>query len=453
MAKKILLPESEMPTRWYNALPDIPNGLEPPRNPQNGEPLGPEALAPIFPMNLIEQEVSQEPWIDIPEEVNRILALWRPTPLVRAERFEQALGTKARIYFKNESVSPPGSHKPNTSVAQAYYNREAGITRLTTETGAGQWGSALSFATRLLGMECLVYMVKCSYEQKPFRRSMIHVWGAEVIPSPSDTTESGKAILKDDPDCPGSLGIAISEAVEIAAQNDDVKYSLGSVLNHVLLHQTVIGLEAKKQLEQAGESDLPAVVIGCCGGGSNFGGISLPFLPDRLDGKDIRFVAVEPTACPTMTRGHYAYDFGDTANLTPLLKMHTLGSGFIPPSIHAGGLRYHGMAPIVSALIREKIVEPQGYHQMAAFDAAVLFAQTEGIIPAPETSHAIVAAVEEAKKPENAGKAILFNLSGHGHFDMSSYDKYLSKEIQDYELPQSILDKAAEKLPAVPGQA
>jgi tryptophan synthase beta chain len=452
MTKKILLPESEMPTRWYNALPDIPNGLEPPRNPQTGEPLGPEALAPIFPMNLIEQEVSQEPWIDIPEEVNRILALWRPTPLVRAERLEAALGTKARIYFKNESVSPPGSHKPNTSVAQAYYNREAGITRLTTETGAGQWGSALSFATSLLGMECLVYMVKCSYEQKPFRRSMIHIWGADVIPSPSDTTESGKAILKDDPDCPGSLGIAISEAVEVAAQNDDVKYSLGSVLNHVLLHQTVIGLEAKKQLEKAGESDVPAVVVGCCGGGSNFGGITLPFLPDRLDGKDIRFVAVEPTACPTMTRGHYAYDYGDTANLTPLLKMHTLGSGFIPPSIHAGGLRYHGMAPIVSALIREKLVEPQGYHQMAAFEAAILFAQTEGIIPAPETSHAVVAAIEEAKKPENAGKAILFNFSGHGHFDMSSYDKYLSKEIQDYELPQAILDKAAEKLPDVPGQ-
>jgi len=446
VTKKILLPESDMPTQWYNVLPDIPGGMEPPRNPANGEPVPPEALAPIFPDNLIEQEVSAERWIDIPEEILEILSIWRPTPLVRAERLEKMVGAKARIYYKNESVSPPGSHKPNTSVAQAWYNRQAGIRKLTTETGAGQWGSALAFATNLLGMECLIYMVKCSYEQKPFRRSMIHTWGAEVIASPSDTTRSGKAVLARDPDCPGSLGIAISEAVELAATREDTKYALGSVLNHVLLHQTVIGLEAKKQLALAGES-LPSVVVGCCGGGSNFGGIALPFVPDRIDGKPIRFVGVEPAACPSMTRGHYAYDFGDSSSLTPLLKMHTLGSHFVPPSIHAGGLRYHGMAPIISALIRDQIVEPRSYHQVACFEAAVQFARSEGIIPAPETSHGIRAAIDEACRPENAGKVVLLCFSGHGHFDMTAYDKYFAGEMHDYDLPDEVLERAAADLP------
>ncbi|QDU72953.1 TrpB-like pyridoxal phosphate-dependent enzyme [Mucisphaera calidilacus] len=448
MSKKFFLPESEMCTQWYNAIPDIPGGLEPPRHPGTGQNLDPSELAIIFPEPLIEQEVSTQRWIDIPEEVNDILRLWRPTPLVRATNLERVIGAKARIYYKNEAVSPAGSHKPNSAVAQVYANKQVGIEKLATETGAGQWGSSLALACCVFGVECLVYMVKCSYEQKPFRRSMMQTWKGRAIPSPSDTTAAGRAVLADDPECPGSLGIAISEAVEIAAQNPDTNYALGSVLNHVLLHQTVIGLEARKQFAMAGES-LPDVVVGCCGGGSNFAGIATPFLEEKLTGKkDIRFVAVEPAACPTMTRGHFAYDFGDLAGLTPLLKMHTLGSKFVPPGIHAGGLRYHGMAPIVSALIRDGLVEPLALHQNECFEAAVTFAQSEGIIPAPESSHAVRAAIIEARKPENTDKVVLFNLSGHGHFDMLSYDKYFSMQLEDFDLPQQHLDAAAQHLPA-----
>ncbi len=450
MAKKIILAEDQLPRQWYNALPDIPGGMPPPLHPGTGQPVPPEALGVIVPHSIIEQEVSDQRWIDIPPEVLDLLTIWRPTPLVRADRLEKLIGAKARIYFKNESVSPAGSHKPNSAVAQAYYNRQAGVKKITTETGAGQWGSALSFACQHFGLECLVYMVRCSYEQKPFRRSLIQAWNAKVIPSPSTTTAAGRSFLERDPKTPGSLGMAIAEAVELAVSDPESKYALGSVLNHVLLHQTVIGLEAKKQLAQAGEG-LPAVVIGCCGGGSNFGGIATPFLPERREGKPIRFVGVEPAACPSLTRGHYAYDFGDSSGQTPLLKMHTLGSGFVPPGIHAGGLRYHGMAPIISALTRDGLVEPRSYHQRRCFEAAVQFARSEGIIPAPETSHAIAAAIEEAVRPENTGKVVLFNFSGHGHFDMASYDKYFSGDMQDYELPDAVLDEAAKSLPQVPG--
>ncbi len=449
MSKKIFLPESEMITQWYNVAGDIPGGLQPPLDPQTGKPCSPEMLAPIFPDPILEQEMSTQTWIDIPDEVNEILRIWRPSPLVRADRLEQAIGTTARIYFKNESVSPAGSHKPNSAVPQVYYNKISGTKRITTETGAGQWGSSLSMACSFFGLECLVYMVRCSYDQKPFRRSMMQAWKGKVIPSPSDTTESGRAVLAEFPDTPGSLGIAISEAVEVAVKDPDAKYALGSVLNHVLLHQTVIGQETKKQLELGGEG-LPDVLVGCCGGGSNFGGFAVPFLRDKLDGKkDIRMVGVEPTACPTLTRGHYAYDYGDLAGLTPLLKMHTLGSKFVPPGIHAGGLRYHGMAPIVSALLRENLMESMSLHQTECFEAATIFARSEGIIPAPESSHAIRAAIIEAKKPENAGKVIVFNLSGHGHFDMSSYDKYYSGELNDFELPDSELEAAVKDLPKV----
>ncbi len=448
MRKKFFLPESEMPTQWYNVIPDIPGGLEPPLDPETGQPADPKLLQAIFPDELLMQEMAADSWLDIPEEVLNVLTLWRPTPLVRAERLEKAVGAKARIYFKNESVSPAGSHKPNSAVPQAYANKRAGIAKLTTETGAGQWGSSLALACNIFGIECLVYMVKCSYEQKPFRRSMMQCWNANVIPSPSNTTKSGRAVLEQDPDCPGSLGIAISEAVEIAATREDTNYALGSVLNHVLLHQTIIGLEAKKQLALAGEKT-PAVVVGCCGGGSNFGGLAAPFLREKLDGKAIRFVGVEPTACPTLTRGHFAYDYGDNAGLTPLLKMHTLGSRFVPPSIHAGGLRYHGMSPIISALVRDGMIEPAAFHQLACFEAAVAFARSEGIIPAPETGHAVRAAIDEACRDENDGKVVLFNFSGHGHFDMTSYDKYFNKEMHDYELPQEELDKATAHLPRV----
>lgn len=444
--KKILLQESEIPKKWFNALPLIPNGLEPPLNPQTWAPADPSLLSVIFAPGLIEQEVSTKQWIDIPEEVLRILTMFRPTPLVRAEQLEKALGTKSRIYYKNESVSPAGSHKVNSAIAQAYYNKIAGIKKLATETGAGQWGSALSFACSVFGMECLVYMVRCSYEQKPFRKSMMKTWGAEIIPSPSNTTNSGRSVLEQQPDCPGSLGIAISEAVEVAASHKDTNYTLGSVLNHVVLHQTIIGLEVKKQLALAGEKN-PDIVAGCCGGGSNFAGIALPFLPDVLSGSKIRFIGSEPAACPTLTRGHYAYDFGDSAGLTPLLKMFTLGNKFIPPGIHAGGLRYHGMSPIVSALTREKIFEAVNFPQLGCFEAAVLFAKTEGIIPAPESSHAIKTAIDEALKEENADKVILFNLSGHGHFDMAAYDKFFSGEIQDLELADSVLKDAVKNLP------
>jgi len=448
--KKIFLPESEIPQRWYNILPDLPEPLPPPINPATKEPLKPEDLAKIFPMELIRQEASQERWIEIPDELIRVYRMWRPTPLHRAYELEKALGTPARIYYKNESVSPPGSHKPNTAVAQAYFNKKEGIKRLTTETGAGQWGSALAFACNLFGLECTVYMVKVSYEQKPYRKIMMQTWGATVYPSPTNLTNSGRAVLQEDPDSPGSLGVAISEAVEDAATHDDTNYSLGSVLNHVILHQTIIGLEVEKQLEIAGEKK-PDIVIGCVGGGSNFGGISMPFVRRRLQGEDIRFIAVEPSACPSITKGLYRYDYGDVAGLTPLLMMHTLGHKFIPPRLHAGGLRYHGMAPLVSLLAKKGIVEAVSYNQNPVFEAAILFAKTEGIIPAPETAHAIKAVIDEAIKCRETGeeKCIVFNFSGHGHFDLSAYEAYLSGKLVDYEYPEEKILESLKELPVV----
>src|ERR671939_540873 len=408
---KYLLGENDIPTAWYNIIADLPAPPPPPLHPGTGQPLGPADLAPLFPMGLILQEVSQEPRIEIPDEVRDVYRLWRPTPLYRATRLERALDTPAHVYYKYEGTSPAGSHKPNTAVAQAYYNKAEGIRRLTTETGAGQWGSALAFACALFGLECTVYMVKASYTQKPYRRSMIQTYGAEVFASPSDRTQAGKKGLAEHPDSPGSLGIAISEAVEDAATHDDAHYSLGSVLNHVLLHQTVIGQECLKQLELAGE--YPDVVIGCIGGGSNFAGLAFPFVGEKLrQGRSTRIIAVEPEACPTLTRGTYAYDFGDTVGLTPLVKMHTLGHTFVPPAIHAGGLRYHGAAPLLSQLVEDQVVEAKAYGQNAVFDAAVRFARSEGIVPAPESSHAIRAAVDEAEAAKQAGQArvILFNL-------------------------------------------
>ncbi|MCX7796338.1 MAG: TrpB-like pyridoxal phosphate-dependent enzyme [bacterium] len=448
--KKIFLPESEIPQRWYNILPDLPEPLPPPINPATKEPLKPEELAKIFPMELIKQEASQERWIEIPDELLKVYRMWRPTPLHRAYELEKALKTPARIYYKNESVSPPGSHKPNTAVAQAYFNKKEGIKRLTTETGAGQWGSALAFACNLFGLECTVYMVRVSYEQKPYRKIMMQTWGATVYPSPTNLTNSGRAILQEDPDSPGSLGVAISEAVEDAATHDDANYSLGSVLNHVILHQTIIGLEAEKQLQIAGEKK-PDIVIGCVGGGSNFGGITMPFVRRRLQGEDIRFIAVEPSACPSLTKGLYRYDYGDVAGLTPLLMMHTLGHKFIPPRLHAGGLRYHGMAPIVSLLAKKGIVEAVSYNQNPVFEAAILFAKTEGIIPAPETAHAIKAVIDEAIKCRETGeeKCILFNFSGHGHFDLSAYEAYLAGKLVDYEYPEEKILEALKELPVV----
>jgi tryptophan synthase beta chain len=445
---KILLDESEIPTHWYNVVADLPNPPAPPLGP-DGKPIGPEALAAIFPGRLIEQEVSDERWIEIPEAVRELYRLWRPTPMFRARRLEEALGTPARIYYKYEGVSAAGSHKPNTAVAQAYYNREAGVRRLATETGAGQWGSSLAFAGRMFGIEVRVYMVRVSYEQKPFRRSMMHTWGAEVIASPSTNTASGRAVLANDPDSPGSLGIAISEAVEEAAGRADTNYALGSVLNHVLLHQTVIGLEAKKQLAKVGE--YPDVVVGCCGGGSNFGGTAFPFLADRAAGKDVRLIAVEPSSCPTLTRGHYAYDFGDVAGLTPLMRMYTLGHDFVPPRIHAGGLRYHGDSPLVSQLVHEEQVEAVAVPQNATFEAGVLFARTEGIVPAPEASHAIRAVIDEAMRCKDRGEeqVLLFNLSGHGHFDMAAYDKYFAGELEDVDYPDEAIRAALARLPKV----
>ncbi|NDK13646.1 MAG: TrpB-like pyridoxal phosphate-dependent enzyme, partial [Armatimonadetes bacterium] len=411
----------------------------------------PPDLMPLFPMGLIMQEVSQERWIDIPDPVLDLYKLWRPSPLVRARRLEKALGTPARIYYKNEGVSPAGSHKPNTAVAQAYYNKEEGISRLTTETGAGQWGSALSFACNVFDLKCTVYMVKVSYQQKPYRRSLIQTWGAEVFASPTDRTNAGRGILEKNPDSLGSLGIAISEAVEDAATHDDAHYSLGSVLNHVLLHQTIIGEEALKQMAIAG--DFPDVVIGCTGGGSNFAGLALPFVREKFAGRDIRLIAAEPTACPSITRGKYAYDFGDTVQTAPLAKMHTLGHTFVPAGIHAGGLRYHGMAPLVSKLVDDGVVEAVSFSQNPVFDAAVLFAKTEGHIPAPETAHAIRAVVDEALKCKETGEAkcILFNWSGHGHFDMAAYDAYFAQKLIDCELPQADIDEALTHLPQVGG--
>ncbi|MBN1344232.1 MAG: TrpB-like pyridoxal phosphate-dependent enzyme [Phycisphaerae bacterium] len=448
--RRIYLPEDRMPKAWYNVVADLPWPPPPPLNPANLQPLPPQALEAIFPKALIAQEMCADRWVEIPEEIRKILGLWRPTPLVRALSLEEHLKTPARIYYKNESVSPPGSHKPNTAIAQAWYNKQEGFKRIATETGAGQWGSALAFAGCLLGLEIKVYMVRVSFEQKPYRKHLMHTWGAEVVPSPSPDTEAGRQILARDPDTSGSLGIAISEAVEDAATREDTNYSLGSVLNHVLLHQTVEGLEAKEQLDMIGER-LPNMVIGCCGGGSNFAGMALPFVKDKLDGKDISLLGVEPTACPTMTRGEYRYDFGDTAQKTPLVKMHTLGHSFVPPPVHAGGLRYHGMAPLVSLLIDKKVIDTAAYHQTEVFEAALTFARTEGIIPAPETSHAIKALIDNAIRcrETNSEEVLLLNFSGHGHFDLASYDLYLSGQLMDYEFPQEAIAKAMAAVPKV----
>jgi tryptophan synthase beta chain len=448
------LEPDQIPTAWFNIMPRIVGaGIQPlpPLHPGTKEPVTPDLLAPLFPEALIMQEVSTEPWIDIPGEIIDIYRLWRPTPLYRATRLEKALNTPAHIYFKYEGVSPAGSHKPNTAVAQAYYNKEAGIRRLATETGAGQWGSALAMACSFFGMECLVFMVRASYEQKPYRRIFIETFGAEVRPSPTSTTEAGKKILEGDPDSPGSLGIAISEAVEVAATNEDTKYSLGSVLNHVLLHQTVIGLEAQKQMEMTGEE--PDVVIGCVGGGSNYAGLAYPFMGDRLEGKkQTRFLAAEPAACPTLTKGKFAYDFGDTGQMTPLLPMYTLGHDFVPAPVHAGGLRYHGDAPSLSQLVHEGQMEAKAYSQNSIFEAAVQFAKTQGIVPGPEPAHAIRAAIDEAIEARDAGeeRVILFNLSGHGHFDMQAYDDYLNGRLPEVEYRQEDVDAGLANLPEVP---
>jgi tryptophan synthase beta chain len=441
---KILLTEKSLPKRWYNVAADLPFPMPPPIHPGTNAPLKAEDLAPIFPKALIEQEMSRERWIDIPEEVREVLRLWRPTPLRRARRLEAVLKTPCRIYYKDESVSPTGSHKTNTALAQAYYNKKAGMQRLATETGAGQWGSALSFACHVFGLRCRVYMVKVSYQQKPSRRSLMHVWGAEVIASPSELTHAGRQILAEDPHSQGSLGIAISEAVEDAAGNADTNYSLGSVLNHVLLHQTVIGLETKEQLALAGET--PDYLVGCVGGGSNFGGLMLPFIPDKIKNPALRIIAVEPTACPTLTKGVYDYDFGDTAKLTPLVKMFTLGHGFMPPGIHAGGLRYHGAAPIVSALKHHNLIEARACAQTAVFEAAVTFAGAEGIVPAPETAHAIRTVIDLARE-EKEPRVIVFNMSGHGLLDLGAYDKYMAGELMDYHLPAHAIENALKDLP------
>src|SRR4051795_277104 len=448
---KYTLPESAIPTSWVNLLPDLPGDPVPPLNPATMEPAGPPDLTPIFPMGLIMHEVSPEPEVEIPEEVREAYKLWRPTPLFRARRLERALDTPAHIYFKYEGTSPAGSHKPNTAVPQAYENAQAGIRQLTTETGAGQWGSSLAFACSLFGLECEVFMVGSSYDQKPYRRSMMQTWGATVHRSPSDLTESGRANAQQPT---GSLGIAISEAVEIAAQAPDTNYALGSVLNHVLLHQTVIGTEAIAQMELAG--DQPDVIIGCVGGGSNFGGMTFPFLRQKLRGdRDVRFLAAEPAACPTLTQGVYRYDYGDTAGLTPLMPMYTLGHDFVPPPVHAGGLRYHGDSPIVSALVRAGLVEARAYRQNETFDAAVRFARTEGIIPAPEPAHAIRAVIEEADAATEAGdeRVILFNLCGHGHFDLAAYDAYLAGTLEDPEFSEADMDAALAALPEAPALA
>ena len=450
MYTKILLPESEMPTHWYNVVADMPIAPAPYLGP-DGNPVPPEAMLAIFPEALVMQEMSRERWIEIPEPVRDVLRLWRPSPLYRAHRLEQALKTPARIYYKNESVSPAGSHKPNTAVAQAWYNSQAGIRRLTTETGAGQWGCALALAGQMFGIEVRVYMVKVSYEQKPYRRSMMETWGAEVFASPTHMTESGRRVLAAHPDSPGSLGIAISEAVEEAASRADTNYALGSVLNHVLLHQTIIGEEAKKQFELIG--DYPDMVFAPCGGGSNFGGIAFPFFADKAVGKEVQLVAVEPTSCPTLTKGAYAYDWGDSAGLTPLMKMYTLGHDFMPPGIHAGGLRYHGDSALVSQLYRERLIDAVAVPQLETFEAGVLFARTEGIVPAPESCHAIAAVIREARRCQVDGepKTLLFNLSGHGHFDMSSFDRFLAGELEDYDYPQEAIEESLRHLPKIAG--
>ncbi len=438
---KIILTEDEMPRQWYNIQADLSKPMPMPLG-LDGQPIKPDDLAKVFPMNIIEQEMSTERWIDIPEPVLEILKLWRPSPLYRAKRLEQALGTPAKIYYKHEGVSPAGSHKPNTAVAQAYYNKEFGIKYLTTETGAGQWGSALAMSCKLIGIECKVFMVRISFDHKPFRKTMMKTWGADCIASPSNLTEIGRKILAEQPDTPGSLGIAISEAIEQAVEREDTRYALGSVLNHVMLHQSIIGLEAKKQFEKIGT--YPDVVIGCAGGGSNFAGISFPFLYDKIHGKELRVVATEPEACPTLTRGPYVYDTGDVAKMTPLLAMHSLGHGFIPPAIHAGGLRYHGMAPLVSHVLEEGLIEATALGQTECYEAALLFAHTEGFIPAPETSHAIAQTIREAKQAKEEGKekVILMNWSGHGLMDLQGYDAYMSGKIEDYPLPEELLQQS-----------
>ena len=448
METKIVLKDSEIPKTWYNIMADMPNPPAAVLHPGTGNPITPDDLAPLFPMALIEQEVSTQRFIPIPEEIRKIYALWRPSPMYRAKRLEEAIGTRSRIYYKYEGVSPAGSHKPNTSIPQAYYNKMAGRKRIATETGAGQWGSALALGASFFGLESKVYMVKVSYHQKPYRRMLMEVFGAKVVPSPSEDTQCGRQILATDPDSPGSLGIAISEAVEDAATREDTSYSLGSVLNHVCLHQTVVGQECMEQMKIA--NDYPDVVIGCCGGGSNMAGISFPFLRDKIAGsKNPRVIAVEPASCPTLTKGVYAYDFGDTARLTPLVKMYTLGHDFIPAGIHAGGLRYHGDSPLVSQLCHEGLIEAQAYHQLVVFKSALTFAQAEGILPAPESSHAIHSAIVEAKRADEEGKekAILFNLSGHGFFDLSAYDDFLSGKLVDHEHPESKIREALSHLP------
>jgi tryptophan synthase beta chain len=447
---KYLLSEDQMPVSWYNILADLPGPPPPPLHPGTGQPIGPADLAPLFPIELIKQEVSTERAIEIPEEVQRVYRQWRPTPLYRARRLEQALDTPAKIYYKYEGVSPAGSHKPNTAVPQAYYNKQEGVKRLITETGAGQWGSSLAMAGAFFGLEVLVYMVRVSFDQKPYRRALMEAYGASVIASPSETTNAGRQILAEHPDSTGSLGIAISEAVEVAAQDPEAKYALGSVLNHVLLHQTVIGQEAMAQLEQAG--DYPDIIVGCTGGGSNFAGIAFPFIGAKLRGeRDVRVIAVEPAACPSLTRGIYAYDFGDTGHLAPLVKMHTLGSTFVPPGFHAGGLRYHGMAPLVSYLAELGQLEARAEQQLDCFAAGVQFARAEGILPAPEANHAVRATIDEALrcKQEGTSKTILFNLCGHGHFDMAAYIDYHAGKLQDLQYNPEELAMALAGLPSV----
>ncbi len=451
--RKIYLEESEMPHKWYNIQADMPNKMLPPLHPGTKQPLGPDDLAPLFPMELIKQEVSQEKWIEIPEEVQDIYRIWRPSPLIRARNFEKLLDAPVRIYYKNESVSPAGSHKPNTAVPQAYYNYKEGVKKITTETGAGQWGSALSFATQFFDIDLQVFMVKVSYNQKPYRKSMVNTWGGKIVASPSTLTEAGRKVLEQDPDSPGSLGIAISEAVEMAAKDPDTKYSLGSVLNHVLLHQTIIGEEAIRQFSKT--NDFPDVVIGCFGGGSNFAGISFPFIRLNLcQGKQTRLVAVEPESCPKLTRGVFHYDFGDTMGMTPLLPMFTLGHNFMPPKIHAGGLRYHGAGPIVSQLLKDKLIEATAVHQIEAFEAGVKFARSEGIIPAPESTHAIAQVIKEAHKAREEGKnkTILFNLSGHGLVDMASYDQYFAGNLQDYSVTEQQIKESIKELDIFPAE-
>lgn len=450
MATKFLLPEDRIPTSWYNVAADFPTPLAPPLHPGTLQPAEPDDLAPLFPMGLITQELATEPAIEIPEEVREIYQLWRPTPLLRARRWEKALDTPAKIFFKYEGVNPGGSHKVNSSVPQAYYNKVEGIKKLTTETGAGQWGSALALACNMFGLECLVYMVKVSYEQKPYRRSMMRVWGADVISSPSDTTDAGRSILAKDPDSPGSLGIAISEAVEVAAKNDDTHYALGSVLNHVVLHQTVIGQEAIEQMALA--DAYPDFVIGCVGGGTNFGGCALPFVGKNIrEGKKTRIIAVEPAACPSLTKGVYAYDFGDTVKMTPLLKMYTLGHDFVPAGIHAGGLRYHGMSPVLCHAYDLGLIEARAVMQNDVFSSAVSFSRSEGIIPAPESSHAIAVVRDLAEECKQSGdeKTILFNLSGHGHLDLAAYDNYLEGRLEDYAYPEEKIKEAMKNLPKI----